>query len=300
MDAATGDRRTTVLVPVYQAEAFLAETIDALLAQTHRDFVALLSVDASRDRSLDLARSYERDPRVRVYAQPRRLGWVGNGNWLLRRVRTPFYCILPHDDTIAPEYLERLHRLLELHPRAAVAYTDLEGYGLHEKVYVQEPVLGERHERVLDFVRAHLAAVAYRGLVRAAVAGAPPIPDAMPHDLFADTLWMAKLARRGELVRHPEILYRKRYHAESAHAGWLGWSDSERAELWRAHCEALAAIFLRDLTLGRKAWRIRDAWRCRLRQKPVAFYAAAPVTPRSREPDLVRVLGRWLRHRTLR
>lgn len=47
-----------------------------------------------------------------------------------------------------------------------------------------------------------------------------------------DLVWVAKLAREGELIRVPETLYFKRSHAESAHAVWLRWEAAQKRAAW--------------------------------------------------------------------
>ena len=41
----------SVIVPVYQVEAYLPQCIDSILAQTFRDFELILVDDGSQDRS---------------------------------------------------------------------------------------------------------------------------------------------------------------------------------------------------------------------------------------------------------
>ena len=44
----------SVIVPIYNAEKYLAECIDSILAQTFVDFELLLINDASKDESLKI------------------------------------------------------------------------------------------------------------------------------------------------------------------------------------------------------------------------------------------------------
>ena len=46
--------KVCVALPVYNAEGFLAETLDSILAQTFTDFELVISDNASTDGSLDL------------------------------------------------------------------------------------------------------------------------------------------------------------------------------------------------------------------------------------------------------
>lgn len=58
----------SVIVPVYNAEAYLHRCVDSLLAQTFRDFEILLIDDGSPDKSGDICDLYaQQDDRIRVF-----------------------------------------------------------------------------------------------------------------------------------------------------------------------------------------------------------------------------------------
>jgi glycosyltransferase involved in cell wall biosynthesis len=54
----------TVLMPVFNGEAFLREAIDSILCQTFTDFELLIINDGSTDQSKEIILSYT-DPRIR-------------------------------------------------------------------------------------------------------------------------------------------------------------------------------------------------------------------------------------------
>ena len=68
----------TIVVPAYNAEATLAETLDSLLSQTFPEFEILVIDDGSSDGTAALAQSYD-DPRIRVIRQKNR-GLAGARN----------------------------------------------------------------------------------------------------------------------------------------------------------------------------------------------------------------------------
>lgn len=67
----------SIIVPVYNVENFIEETMDSVLAQTYADWELLLVEDCSNDNTVTLIRQYmERtgDSRIRLLRQPANMG----------------------------------------------------------------------------------------------------------------------------------------------------------------------------------------------------------------------------------
>lgn len=61
----------SVIVPIYNAEAYLAKCIESLIHQTYRALQIILIDDGSTDNSLAIAGQFAaNDPRIEIYAQP--------------------------------------------------------------------------------------------------------------------------------------------------------------------------------------------------------------------------------------
>ena len=55
----------TVLMPVYNAEKYLSEAIDSILAQTYKNFEFLIINDGSTDRSESIILDYQsKNPKI--------------------------------------------------------------------------------------------------------------------------------------------------------------------------------------------------------------------------------------------
>ena len=63
----------SIIVPLYNAEKFIWETVQSVIDQTYKDFELLLVDDCSTDRSLAAAEAIT-DPRVRVIRQEHNAG----------------------------------------------------------------------------------------------------------------------------------------------------------------------------------------------------------------------------------
>ena len=63
----------SIIVPVYNAEKYIKETIDSVLKQTYTDWELLLVDDGSKDASSDIIKSYN-DERIKLFKQPENMG----------------------------------------------------------------------------------------------------------------------------------------------------------------------------------------------------------------------------------
>ncbi|HKT29392.1 glycosyltransferase family 2 protein, partial [Dyella sp.] len=98
----------SVIMPVYNAEAWLRRAIDSVLAQ-HHDRLELLAVDdGSSDRSPEMLQTYAAaDARVRVLRQPCNGGVAAARNAGIAAARGGYIAFLDADDWWHPAKLER-------------------------------------------------------------------------------------------------------------------------------------------------------------------------------------------------
>lgn len=107
-----GRPTVSVCMPVYRSARYIAEAIGSVLAQSYTDFELIVIDDASPDSTHEIASSI-RDPRLRVYRNEQNLGPEGNWNRVLAMARGRYIKVLPGDDTLYPECLERQVAVLE-------------------------------------------------------------------------------------------------------------------------------------------------------------------------------------------
>jgi GT2 family glycosyltransferase len=235
-------------VPVWRGAEYVAETLESLLAQRGVTLSVVVSVDGADETSVVACRPFLADSRVALVVQPRRLGWVGNSSAVLAEAvskDTDYACLQPSDDVLENDYLAELTAAAAAHPAAAVVYSDIQGFGADDTLIRQPTVAGSPFERQLLLLRQHFAAAPYRGLMRAStLRSIIPIAGNRCDDFAADTVWMARQALHGDLVRVPVVSYRKRYHATNTHTQWWTWSHRRRMTAWIAHCLDMLAVAL--------------------------------------------------------
>jgi glycosyltransferase involved in cell wall biosynthesis len=113
----------SVVTPVYNGEAYLAECIDSVLAQTYSNWEYVIVNNCSKDRTLDIAQEYARkDARIRIHNNAEFLTALQNMNHAFRQMSPDSrYCKALHaDDWLFPECLEQMVALAEAHPSIGV------------------------------------------------------------------------------------------------------------------------------------------------------------------------------------
>ena len=103
--------RLTLGLPVYNGERFLAESLDALLAQTFTDFELIISDNGSTDGTGEIAQRYAaQDSRIRYVHHPKNLGATFNHNFVIEQARGELFKWVSDDDLYAPTLLQAMHR----------------------------------------------------------------------------------------------------------------------------------------------------------------------------------------------
>ena len=70
-----------VFVPTYNSEKYLRQCLDSVLQQTFQDWQCVISDDASTDKSVEIAREYEKiDSRFKVLTHDKNVGAANNWN----------------------------------------------------------------------------------------------------------------------------------------------------------------------------------------------------------------------------
>lgn len=103
----------SVLIPVYNAEKFIRETIDSVLSQTFANFELLLVDDASTDDSRKIICSYN-DHRVKLIECPH--NFIDTLNTGLLLAKGKYIALLDHDDLMMPYRLQTQYDFLENNP----------------------------------------------------------------------------------------------------------------------------------------------------------------------------------------
>jgi glycosyltransferase involved in cell wall biosynthesis len=109
--------RVTVIMPAFNVEAYIAESIESVLNQTYTDYELIIVNDGSTDRTGEIAAAYAaaHPQQIRVISQANR-GLAGARNAALRAASGSIYALLDSDDEWAPAFLAEQMRILDAEP----------------------------------------------------------------------------------------------------------------------------------------------------------------------------------------
>lgn len=119
----------SIIIPIYNMEKFLGETIESVLASSYHAFEIVLMDDGSSDSSLDIAKSYaEKDNRIKVFTQ-QNSGVCKARNNAINLASGDLIFPLDSDDKISPDFLREAVTVILSDPEIKVVYSQAEFFG---------------------------------------------------------------------------------------------------------------------------------------------------------------------------
>lgn len=105
----------TVVIPLYNKEAFIAETIESVLRQTREDFELIVVDDGSTDNSIKVVSAFN-DPRLRLIKQVNAGVSVARNNGIQAATHV-WIAFLDADDWWAPTFLQEMTNAIKKFPQ---------------------------------------------------------------------------------------------------------------------------------------------------------------------------------------
>ena len=94
----------SVILPVFNGEKTLKDTIQSILRQSYTRFEIIIGIDGSKDKSIDIAKSFN-DPRIKIIEHQNNLGLARNLNVLIKNANpsTDYFAMAEQDDVYVPK-----------------------------------------------------------------------------------------------------------------------------------------------------------------------------------------------------
>jgi glycosyltransferase involved in cell wall biosynthesis len=207
----------SVVTPVWNAAATLAETVASVRAQGFEDWELILVDDASTDGTPELARALaDPDPRIRILTLAENGGPAAARNAGIRAARGRYIAFVDADDLWRPQKLARQIGFMraEGHALTFSAYRRIAADGRPLGI-VRPPARVDRAELLKGNVIGCLTAV-----YDSAAVGRLEMPPIRRRQDYG--LWLAILARVPHAHALPEVLADYRVHTGSLSADKLG------------------------------------------------------------------------------
>lgn len=123
----------SVIMSVYNDEAFLAEAINSILIQSEQDFEFIIIDDASTDRSVDIIKGY-RDTRIRLYVNSKNEGLTKNLNKGIRLSKGKFIARMDGDDISRPDRFKKQVEYMRKHQNVMLSSCWTHAFGENNSI----------------------------------------------------------------------------------------------------------------------------------------------------------------------
>ena len=130
--------KVSVIVPIYNAEKYLAQCIDSIINQTHRDLQILLINDGSTDGSLSIAEDFaQRDSRIEIHTQPNQGQGAARNNGM-KYATGEWIAFLDADDYLAPNLYADILSLADNADTILHGYQRVSSTGKHISLHIPQ------------------------------------------------------------------------------------------------------------------------------------------------------------------
>jgi len=221
----------SVVMPVYNAEAFLKEAIDSILTQSYRHFEFIIVDDCSQDLSAEIIRNFtDQDSRIRPVYLAQNRGTGGALNAGIAVAKGQFVARMDADDIALPERFAT--------QVAWIRKTGIEVCGSCVKTFgVENRIMWfpEKHEAVRNEMLFRCALI--NVMLLAEVAKKNPYNESL---YFEDYELWTRLALKHRMGNVPQVLLKYRIHPEQRH---IRYSSVAREELKQLSTSYLKTVY---------------------------------------------------------
>ena len=202
----------TVLMPVYNAGAYVAEAIESVLAQTYADFEFLIINDGSTDDTLSVVKRYN-DTRIKLIDQKNK-GLIDTLNEGILISKGEIIARMDGDDVCLPNRLEAQLEFLKQNPGHVMVGAEADVMDKDGNYLMLLIPIAHTHEEITEKINAkcpfiHTSVTFYKKAV--IEAGEYPA-NALT---FEDHLLWKKLLTIGKISNLRQILLKVRFNPES-------------------------------------------------------------------------------------
>ncbi len=111
----------SVIMPAYNAEKYISESIESILNQTHKNFELIIIDDCSKDKSWNIIQKYAKKNKIiHAIKNEKNLGLCLTLNKGIKYAKGKYIARADNDDWYYPERLEKQYLFLESNPDVGI------------------------------------------------------------------------------------------------------------------------------------------------------------------------------------
>lgn len=128
------NKKVSIIIPCFNCEKFIAETLDSALAQTYNNIEIVIIDDCSTDNSAEIIDSYvQKHDNIIFLKNEENKGVIFSRNRAIKTATGEYILPLDADDKIAPTYIEKASKILDEKPEIGIVYCKANLFGAKNK-----------------------------------------------------------------------------------------------------------------------------------------------------------------------
>lgn len=126
----------SVILPVYNSQKTIANTIKSVLKQKYSSFELIIVDDGSTDLTYSICKKYTNDNRIKVFKNPNK-GVSSARNYGIEKASGEKICFIDSDDEYLEDFLENLEKYCDSYQLVVCGYNMVNQYG-EKKVTIED------------------------------------------------------------------------------------------------------------------------------------------------------------------
>lgn len=206
--------QVTILIPIYNEDKYILETLKSIQEQSYKNFVCLISNNNSVDNSEKICKEFiKNDNRFIYYKQLNNIGSIENVNFLLSQVKTKYSMLFSGHDIINKLFLSKCINILDKNDDISLVFSkfnEIDELGTILKD--QDPQIynftGDSLSRYIQSVKKLSDCTIVQGVFRSNVVKEFKFKKGISGP---DHIFLSHLLWHGKLAIIDDFLYKRRY-----------------------------------------------------------------------------------------
>lgn len=223
----------SVVMPVYNCEAYIHDAVESVLSQTFSDFELLIIDDCSTDRTLEVISQFN-DPRIYVFHKSVNSGITDSLNLGIEKARGRYIARMDGDDVCEPHRFQVQVDYMEAHPEVGLTGS------WYRIIGTNEPVPAPQKHSDIKLAMLEYCPIAHPTVfLRKQVLETFSLRYDKSYEMAEDYELWSRLLLHSEVYIIPEFLLRYRRHVNQ--------SSARSADLQQALSGKIRCTMLRQL-----------------------------------------------------